>query len=218
MGCRVVPAILANKPEDLRRMVEQANSFATWVQFDIMDGNFVPSRSIGWEHLSTLKIDFGWEAHLMVNHPEEYLEGFFKAGARRVVFHYEATSSPKDIIALIKGFGLEVGLALNPETKVSSIVNLVDEVDSVLLLSVHPGFYGQKFLPEVLGKVGELRQLKAGLEIGIDGGIKEGNILEVAQAGVNSIYIGSAIFLSQDPGESFRRLEAKVCGEVEKGR
>lgn len=205
---RVVPAILTDDPKTLKTMVEQAEAFATWVQFDIMDGRFVPSQSVTYKHLATLTISFDWEAHLMVEHPEEYIEGLFKAGANKVVFHYEATPSAEEIISLAKGFNLKVGLALNPETPVLSIAPLASEVDSVLFLSVHPGFYGQSFLPEVLDKVQELRRLHPDLELGIDGGIKEGNIIQVAQAGADYICVGSAIFLNPNPGESFRHLQA----------
>ncbi len=205
---RVVPAILTGDPKTLKTMVEQAETFAAWVQFDIMDGRFVPSLSITSEHLAALAISFGWEAHLMVERPEEYIEGLFKARANKVVFHYEATSLPQKVISLVKGFGLKVGLALNPGTPVLSITPLASEIDSVLFLSVHPGFYGQSFLPEVLGKMRELRRLQPDLELGIDGGIKEGNIVQVAQAGADYICVGSAIFLDSNPAESFRHLQA----------
>jgi len=205
---RVVPAILTDNPETLETMVRQAETFATWVQFDIMDGNFVPSRSINYEHLAALHIEPGWEAHLMVQRPEDYLEGFRQAGAQKVVFHYEATSSPQEVISLVRNLGLGVGLAVNPETPVSAILPLAGEVDSVLFLSVNPGFYGSKFIPEVLDKVVEFRSARPGVEIGIDGGIKESNIAEVARAGADVIYVGSAIFLQPQPGESFRHLLA----------
>ena len=205
---RVVPAILTDDPKALETMVHQAQSFATWVQFDIMDGKFVPSLSITYKHLAALPIRLGWEAHLMVQRPEEYIEGFFMAGAQKVVFHYEATPSAEKEVSLARQINLRVGLALNPETPVPSISHLLSELDSVLLLSVHPGFYGQSFLPEVLDKVKELRHLKPNIEIGIDGGIKEGNITQVAQAGADLIYVGSAIFLDPRPGDSFKHLQA----------
>jgi ribulose-phosphate 3-epimerase len=106
-----------------------------------------------------------------------------------------------------------VGLAVNPETPVSAVLPLVKEVDSVLFLAVHPGYYGAKFLPEVLGKIVELRQARPDMEIGIDGGIKEGNIKLIAGSGVNDIYVGSAIFLDSHPDAAFRRLEA-LANEV----
>lgn len=205
---RVVPAILTEDPKALATMVHQAESFTTYVQFDIMDGHFVPSRSITHEHLAALPTKLSWEAHLMIEHPEAHLEDFRQAGAQKVVFHYEATPSPREVISRARGLGLEVGLAVNPETAVATILPLVSEVDSVLFLTVHPGFYGSQFLPEVLEKVPELRRTQSKIEIGVDGGIKESNITQVAQAGVDVIYVGSAIFLQPQPGESFSRLLA----------
>jgi ribulose-phosphate 3-epimerase len=204
----VVPAILTDDPQTLKTMVRQAEAFCDYVQFDIMDGRFVPSRSIECEHIAALNTKLAWEAHLMVENPEDYVADFLKAGARRITFHYEASSHPEKVINLIKGLGLEAGLALNPETPVSAILPLVSEVASVLFLSVHPGFYGSSFLPEVLPKVAELRSLYPEVETGLDGGIKEGNIAQVAQAGVDIIYVGSAVFLKPQPEEGYQRLSA----------
>ena len=129
---QVIPAILTDDPKALENMVRQAETFTTYVQFDIMDGQFVPSQSISWEHLAGLPIiGLSWEAHLMVLRPEDYLEGFQQAGAQKVVFHYEATPSPQEVISLARELGLGVGLAINPETPLSAILPLVDEVDGV---------------------------------------------------------------------------------------
>ena len=204
---RVVPAILTDDPRALESMVRQAETFTNYVQFDIMDGQFVPSRSTTWEHLASLSMKLSWEAHLMVLHPEDYLQKFQQAGAERVVFHYEATPSPQEVISLASDLNLRVGLAINPDTPVSAILPLVDEIDSVLFLTVHPGFYGSKFIPEALKKVVELRSAQSDVEIGVDGGIKESNIAEIAQVGVDVIYVGSAIFLQPEPRESFHRLQ-----------
>ncbi len=203
---RVVPAILTEDPRAMETMVRQAETFTDYVQFDFMDGQFVPSRSITLEQLAGLPMKLSWEAHLMVLHPEDYLEGLRQAGAQKVLFHYEATPSPRQVISLARDLDLEVGLAINPETPVSIILPLVSEVDSVLFLSVHPGFYGSQFIPEVLDKVAELRSARPDVEIGIDGGIKEGNIAQVARSRPDVIYVGSAIFLQSQPGESFRLL------------
>ena len=203
---RVIPAILTNDPSALETMVHQAEAFTTYVQFDVMDGQFVPSQSITWKHLANLPMKLSWEAHLMVLHPEKYLPSFHQAGAQKVVFHYEATPSPREVISLAREIGLKVGLAVNPDTTVSTILPVVDEVDSVLFLTVHPGFYGSKFIPEVLDRVTELRRARPGVEIGVDGGIKENNINGVARTRVDVIYVGSAIFLQPQPGESFRYL------------
>ena len=203
---RVMPSILTDNPGDLARMIRQAETFARYVQIDIMDGLFVPSRSIDSEGVAKLETTLGWEAHLMVLHPEAYLDGFHKAGARKVIFHYEATSSPREVISLAKNMGLEVGLAINPETPVSAVLPLFDEIGSVLFLSVHPGFYGKEFIPDVLEKITGIRAALSEVEIGIDGGIKESNITEVAQSGADVAYVGSGIFLQPRPSESYQRL------------
>ncbi|MFC1957027.1 ribulose-phosphate 3-epimerase, partial [Chloroflexota bacterium] len=165
-------------------------------------------QSIKCEHIAALNTTLAWEAHLMVENPENYMADFLKAGARRITFHYEASPHPEKVINLIKSLGLEAGLALNPETPVSAVLPLVSEVASVLFLSVHPGFYGSPFIPEVLTKVAELRSTYPEVETGIDGGIKEGNIAQVAQAGADIIYVGSAVFLKPQPGESYQHLSA----------
>ena len=205
---RVVPAILTEDPGALETMVRQTETFTAYVQLDVMDGQFVPSRSITLEHLAGLHIRLAWEAHLMVLRPEDYLEGLRRAGAKRVIFHYEATRSPGEVISRARELDLQVGLAINPETPVSAILPLATEVDSVLFLSVHPGFYGSRFIPEVLDKITEFSRARPGVETGIDGGIKEGNIAQVARAGPGAIYVGSAIFLQPQPGDSYRRLVA----------
>jgi ribulose-phosphate 3-epimerase len=173
-----------------------------------MDGDFVPSRSVACAQIAKLKPGVKWEAHLMVRHPEDCLEEFKKAGAQKIVFHYEATPEPEKIIRKIRKLGMEAGLAVNPETSIKTIAPLVDKVDSVLFLAVNPGFYGAKFIPEVLDKIVEFRKLYPKKEIGIDGGVKENNIGEIARTGVDVIFIGSAIFLQPDPAASYRRLTA----------
>ncbi len=131
-----------------------------------------------------------------------------KRASKTVVFHYEATRLSERAIAVARDLGLGVGLAINPETRVSDIVALVNKVDSVLFLSVNPGFYGAKFIPEVLDKIREFRKKFSDIETGIDGGMKESNIAQVARSGADVIYVGSAIFLQPDPDASFRKLSA----------
>jgi ribulose-phosphate 3-epimerase len=206
--CRIVPAILTDDPQALAKMVRQAEDFTDFAQVDIMDGRFVPSRSIVCNDIATVSPKLHWEAHLMIKQPEEQLQCFAMAGAEKIVFHFEATSSPLRIITMIRHLGAKVGLAVNPETPLTTTLSLADSVDSVLFLTVHPGFYGAKFLPEVLDKVVELRARKPNLEIGVDGGIKEANIAEVARLGLDYICVGSAIFVQPDPAAAFRRLQS----------
>jgi len=187
-------------------MVRQAETFADWIQFDIMDGKFVPSKSITHENISKLSTIIVWEAHLMVNEPEKYLADFKKAGAKKIVFHYEATRQPREVILQARKLELKVGIAINPDTPVSDILSLANDLDSVLFLSVYPGFYGKEFIPEVLDKITEFRATFPYIETGIDGGIKESNVARIARCGVDCIYVGSAIFLQENPAESYNRL------------
>jgi ribulose-phosphate 3-epimerase len=143
---------------------------------------------------------------LFRSNPIEALESVKKAGARKVIFHYEASKAPGAVILAARKLGLEVGLAINPETQVSAFSYLLGEVDSILLMAVHPGFYGAKFLPEVLDKVKEIRQSKSDSVIGVDGGMKENNVAFVAGLGVDMICVGSAIFMQPDPASSFKKL------------
>lgn len=203
-----MPAILTDDPKTLERMAHQAESFTNRVQFDIMDGEFVPSTSITDKHLAKLSLKLNWEAHLMVNNPQRYLKGFKQAGARKIVFHYEASQHPLEVISQARQLGLKVGLAINPDTPVSTILSLADKVDSVLFLSVHPGFYGKEFIAEVLDKIADFHTAYPNIETGIDGGIKQSNIASVTRSGVDFIYIGSAIFLQPNPGQSYHHLAA----------
>ncbi len=207
---RIIPAILTDDPTTLEKLVRQAESFTDFAQIDIMDGKFVPSYSVSCEQVAAVKPKLAWEAHLMVLNPENCLEDFYRAGAKKIVFHYEATPEPGKIIDQIRKLGIEAGLAVNPETPVSAIAPLIKDIDSVLFLAVHPGFYGAEFLPEVLDKIVSFRKAFPEMETGIDGGVKEDNIVRIAQSGVDFICIGSALFRQPQPAEAYRKLKKLV--------
>jgi ribulose-phosphate 3-epimerase len=209
---RIIPAILTDDPEALKKMVELTGTFTDYAQFDIMDGRFVPSHSVSCADIAALKTRLAWEAHLMVLHPEDCLEDFRQAGAQMIVFHYEATPVPEEIIRKIKQLGLKAGLAINPETPIDVIKPLADGLDSILFLSVNPGFYGAKFIPEVMDKIVAFRKTYPEMDTGIDGGVKENNIVEIARTGVDFICAGSAIYNQPDPAASYRRLAALAGG------
>lgn len=213
---RVAPAILTDDATTLEKLVRQAETFTDFTQIDIMDGKFVPSHSVGYQDVIAVQPKLTWEAHLMVLNPEDSAEGFKRAGAFKIVFHYEATKQPEKVIAAIRKLGLQVGLAVNPETPVAALAPLVAGIDSVLFLSVNPGFYGAKFLPEVLDKVAEFRQKYPEMEIGVDGGMKEGTIVQAVEKGADVVYVGSAISLQPDPATSYRKLLAIARGAIKK--
>jgi ribulose-phosphate 3-epimerase len=203
---RIIPAILTDNPAALVKMVRQAESFTDYAQIDIMDGQFVPSHSVTCEQVAEARPMLAWEAHLMVLNPENCIADFHRAGAEEIVFHYEATPSPETVIRETRKLGMKVGLAVNPETPVTSVSHLVKDVDSLLFLAVHPGFYGAAFLPEVLDKVVAFRKAFPGTETGIDGGVKEDNITDIARSGVDFICVGSALFRQTQPAEAYHRL------------
>lgn len=205
---RVIPAILTDDTAAFNKMVQQAASYTDYVQVDIMDGQFVPSKSITCEQIKEVPAGLKWEVHLMVKHPETQLAAYQKAGAVKAIFHFEAAPDPAVVLAAARKLGMKVGLAVNPETPVANVLPLTEKIDSLLFLSVHPGFYGAKFLPEVLDKIRELRRARPQLTIGIDGGVKENNITQIAQTGVNQICVGSAILTQADPGAAYRKLLA----------
>ncbi len=207
---RIVPAVLTQDPRELTKMLQYAVSYTDFVQIDIMDGQFVPSRSITWQDIQKISPKPSWEVHLMVKSPEKELANYQKAGALKAVFHYEATSQPDMVIAAAHQLGIKVGMAVNPETAVSAILPLADQVDSILFLSVNPGFYGAQYIPEVLDKVRALHRIKPNLQLSIDGGINEQNIMEIAAAGADEICVGSGIFRQPDPAVAYRKLTGIV--------
>jgi len=202
----IVPAILANEPASLVMLVRKAETFADFVQIDIMDGEFVPSKSVSYQDIIEVKPKFKWEAHLMVQHPENYLEGFKDAGAQKIVFHFEAETERERTISLIRKLGMQVGLAVNPQTTIADFAPLVKQADSVLFLSVNPGFYGAEFIPGVLDKIVEFRKAYPDVATSIDGGVKEDNIVKIIKTGVDAICVGSAIFNRPSPAAAYRSL------------
>ncbi|MBN2120376.1 MAG: ribulose-phosphate 3-epimerase [Candidatus Omnitrophica bacterium] len=204
MMMRVVPAILTDKKEEFLRLLKTAEGFAEQIQIDIMDGKFVPSQSILKQDLQDLSSLSFTEAHLMVEDPLDWLDVFHKFGSKRIIFHFEIKNDRQKIISRIRSIGLEVGLAVNPETQIEDFSFLVNSVDTVLFMSVIPGFYGSKFIPEVLTKIKEFKKSFPGKPIGIDGGIKLSNIKEVSSLGIDSICVGSAILKSENPAQAHK--------------
>ncbi|MFH1505016.1 MAG: ribulose-phosphate 3-epimerase [Candidatus Omnitrophota bacterium] len=200
---RIIPALLTDKKEELLVMLKTCSQFCDYVQIDIMDGEFVPSGSITISGLEGLKLAIRSEAHLMVSNPLEWLEPFKKAGTEKIIYHFEIQKDHLEIIAKIREAGMSVGLAINPPTVIEEIEYLVDKVDTVLFLSVNPGFYGACFISQVLEKIKAFKAKHPDKKVSIDGGIKLNNALSAKNAGADDICVGSAILKNKGPKQAY---------------
>jgi ribulose-phosphate 3-epimerase len=179
------------------------------LHLDVMDGHFVPNLSYGAMVIARLRelTELPFEAHLMISEPARYLDDFLKAGCNVLTFHLEAMPDPRPLMGRIHEKGALAGLAINPKTPVEALEPYLDELDVALVMSVEPGFGGQKFMPSALGKLQWLRsRLKLGKFASVDGGIDLETITDVADSGANIFVVGSAIFEAGDYGHAISKL------------
>lgn len=182
------------------------------IHLDIMDGHFVPNITFGPDIAANIKkgTSLPLDCHLMISNPENYVDAFAKAGAHYICVHAETTFHLDRLLHRIAELGCKPAVSINPATPLESILNVLDIVDMVLIMSVNPGFGGQSLIPYTLNKVKILRDLKPKLNIQIDGGIKLDNIHLAKEAGANIFVVGSAIFGTKDPEESCKQLVEKI--------
>jgi ribulose-phosphate 3-epimerase len=209
----IVPSILS---ADFARLADEIarveRGGARLLHLDVMDGHFVPNLTIGPPVVESVRkiTRAHLDVHLMIESPERYVEGFVRAGANSVSVHYEAARHLDGTLDMIRKAGAMAGIVLNPATPVSVLEDVLDVADYVLLMSVNPGFGGQKLIPYVLDKVRKLdamrRQKKLALPIEIDGGVHPDNLAEVVRAGCDWVVTGSAIFHSPDPEATVRQM------------
>ena len=202
---KLAPSILS---ADFARLLEDVkkveNAGCEYLHIDVMDGHFVPNITLGPAIIKSLRKDVNmvFDAHLMIENPDQYIKEFVDAGCDLIVVHQEACKHLHRTVQNIKSYGIKAGVALNPATPIETIKYVLEDIDMVLIMTVNPGFGGQSFIESMIPKIKELKSLidKKGLKIDIqvDGGIKPDNVDKVVKAGANIIVAGSAIFNSDD--------------------
>lgn len=211
---KIAPSILS---ADFARLGDEIKDVerggADYIHVDVMDGHFVPNITIGPLIVQAIKpvTQLPLDVHLMIENPDQYIEAFAKAGADYITVHVEACRHLHRTIQLIKSTGVKAGVVLNPATPVDSLKHIIEDLDMVLLMSVNPGFGGQKFIPSVLPKIREVREmadsLNPDLEIEIDGGVNEETARLCAEAGATVLVAGSAVFNKEDRAAAIASLK-----------
>jgi ribulose-phosphate 3-epimerase len=198
---QIAPSILSADFSQLGNEIKRLEEGgADMIHVDVMDGHFVPNLTIGPPVIKTLRnyTKLPFDVHLMIKPVHKYIKSYAEAGANIITIHPETTDSLKDSIKHIKELGKKVGVSLNPDTKTDIVKKFLSELDLILIMSVHPGFGGQKFIPEVLSKIEELKDIKLKenlkFDIEVDGGIDFNNSKLVVKAGANILVSGTTIF------------------------
>lgn len=210
----IAPSILSADFGNLQSDIEMINnSEADWFHVDVMDGVFVPNISFGFPVMDTLNkyANKPLDVHLMIVEPDKYIEQFAKAGAAIITVHYEACTHLHRTIQAIKSAGCKAGVAINPHTPVCLLQDIITDVDLVLIMSVNPGFGGQKFISNTYKKIHDLKAMIKGVNeyliIEVDGGVGPQNIAQLADAGVAAFVAGSAIFNTDNPTQTISSLK-----------
>lgn len=204
----IIPALIAKTQEELDDILSRIKDFASLLQLDIMDNKFVPNSSLDFD-FKIPQEKYNFEAHLMIENPEKWVEKHWEK-VDTIIAHFEAVTNPETLIESVKAKKKRMAFALNPETDLGQIKKYLPEIDQILIMTVHPGFYGSKFLPETMDKIRRLRKLKPELDIEVDGGINPDTIEQVNEAGANMFVSGSYIVKANNILERINTLKKKI--------
>jgi len=194
----IVPAILSKTPADYHKKFKAIEPLTDWIQIDIVDNKFAHNLTIGPKEVAAIRTLKKLEIQLMVNYIEDWVDPFVKirqkANIARIIVPFESARDPIGVIRHIRRHGLAVGFSINPDTPAASLQHVIDKADTVLLLSVYPGFSGQHFVHSVINKIMQLREMRPDIVIEVDGGIEPGTARKCAEVGANILISGSFIF------------------------
>ncbi len=206
MKLKIAPSILSADFGKLNKEIASIDGFADLIHVDVMDGHFVPNITIGAPVVKCIETGLPKDVHLMIEHPENFIEDFAKAGSDFLTVHSEACKDLKGLLRKIKEMGIKAGVSIKPKTSVESIKDVLDLADLVLVMCVEPGFGGQKFMEEMMEKVVYLRGARPNLDISVDGGINAETAKRAVDAGANILVAGSYIFGAKDRKKAIESL------------
>ncbi len=208
----IAPSMLSADFLHLEKDVEMVNSCADIFHLDIMDGVFVPNISYGFPVVEAIAsvADKPMDAHLMITHPEKYVERFAKTGVAMLSAHLETMEHPVEVMTLVRSFGIKAGIAFNPDVPVEKVFPYLDSCDFVLIMSVFAGFGGQKFIEDTYGRVKTLKReivsRSLDVKIEVDGGVSPSNAVALSEAGADILVAGSAVFKAADPAAAVKAM------------
>jgi ribulose-phosphate 3-epimerase len=212
---KIAPSILTADLSNLEKQIRfLENGNADFIHIDIMDGHFVPNITFGTLMVETIKklTNIPLDVHLMISEPQKHIESFIKAGANYLTIHQEADIHLDRAINLIRESGAKPGVSINPSTPIDTLENILDAVEMVLIMSVNPGFGGQKFIPNSLNKISRLKKLvterNLDILIEVDGGVNNSNVKDLVKSGVNVLVIGNSIFSTPDIAETTKKFKS----------